>query len=116
MSEQRATQDTKANTRSQRPGSQFLGAIRSDLYDSLRRLRVAQESAWARRKAVGTGLENGDEVYRAAAAVFGRTGGCIGCLTVAAPAFRVKIRAQKRFKAVLLEHALAVSRALGANE
>ena len=59
-------------------------------------------------------LHNSNEVYRAAGAVADHTGRWIGCLCVAAPAFRVG-RAEKRaFRGILVDHARQVSGKLGA--
>jgi DNA-binding IclR family transcriptional regulator len=58
-------------------------------------------------------LQNNDEVYRAAAAVLGHGGECVGCLCVAAPAFRVGRAERTRFETILRVHAREASRSLG---
>jgi len=61
-------------------------------------------------------LQNDDEVYRSAAPIFGSGGGCIGCICVAAPAFRVGERERKAFRRLLGEHSRELSAKLGARE
>jgi DNA-binding IclR family transcriptional regulator len=58
-------------------------------------------------------LQNNEEVYRGAAAVFDGGGECVGALCVAAPAFRVGKAEKKRYRSLLLEHAAAASQKLG---
>ena len=58
-------------------------------------------------------LQNDNEVYRGASPVFNNTGACIGCLSIAAPAFRIKSSEKKRFRSILTDHARRISAKLG---
>jgi len=66
-----------------------------------------------RQRGFAERLQNRDEVYRAAAAVFDGRGVCVGCLCIGAPAFRVGAAERQQFADLLKQHAADVSRALG---
>jgi len=68
-----------------------------------------------RVRAVGLAekIQNNGEVYRAAALIRDARGNPAGCLTVAAPAFRVAEEGKSRFQKVLLSRARDFSRELG---
>lgn len=72
-----------------------------------------REKERIRRTGYAGMLQNNNEVYRGAAAVFDARGVCVGCLCVGAPAFRVRRAERKRFQELLARHAGEVSRCLG---
>jgi len=72
-----------------------------------------EDLAGIRRDGFTELLQNSDEVYRGAAALRDGQGALIGCLCVAAPAFRVRQKERALFRRLLTAHAVEVSRALG---
>lgn len=61
-------------------------------------------------------LQNSNEVYRGAAPLFNHTGACVGCIVIAAPAFRVKNKEKNLFKRILKKEAEKISVKLGCTE
>ncbi len=74
---------------------------------------MAKEKDKIRRIGFAQMLQNNNEVYRGAAAVYNRSGVCIGCVVIGAPAFRVKAQNRKKFQDLLLDHAARISQKLG---
>lgn len=54
-------------------------------------------------------IQNNGEAWRAAAPVFDRDGGCVGCLSIAAPAFRIDDETREACRRQLLDAARAVT-------
>jgi len=66
-----------------------------------------------RETAVCSLRQNDNQVLRISSPLFAADGSCLGCLTVAAPAFRVSAEKQQQFEQLLIEQAAAVSHSLG---
>lgn len=103
-----------------RPGSRFgismetaIGALAKALGLGSGKPLPGKRGAAIRAELFADQFQNNNEAYRAAAAVSDATGRCIGCLIVAAPAFRVTLKQRRLFKQVLCVQARELSRALG---
>lgn len=73
---------------------------------------AGEEAEAIRRAGYCQGTQNNDEVIRAVTALYATDGTCVGCLGIAAPAYRVGKAEEKQFRRLLLQKAAVVTERL----